>query len=142
MINDKHNDFAVAVASAAANLSTCAKLHVGAVLMRDGSILATGYNGAPRGRPHCNERDPLASHHEWSELNEIHAEMNCIACAVRNGTNITGAWLYITHAPCLMCAKLIVAVGITRVIYTNWHPKGEAGVTFLANNNVRINNNN
>lgn len=100
---------------------TCSRASVGCVVALDGRICSTGYNGAPRGLPHCD--------HQVTELSidgqpqdmacrtSTHAEANAIAFAARNGVALDGAVLYTTMAPCLACAMLIVNAGITRVIY-------------------------
>ncbi|HUW45124.1 MAG TPA: deaminase [Dehalococcoidia bacterium] len=93
--------------------STCQRLAVGAILVRDGRILSSGYNGAPRGLPHCN--------HHVSETEPctrtVHAEANAIAFAAKTGVETDGAELYCTHSPCNDCAKLMINAGISRFVY-------------------------
>lgn len=108
-----------------AGRSTCLRAAVGAVIVRDRSILATGYNGAPAGMPHCldvgclvyESRTP-AGDIEQNCFRTIHAEMNAIAQAARNGTSIHGADIYVTHTPCIHCFKALVNTGIKRVFYS------------------------
>lgn len=99
------------VANVVAGRSTCSRLHVGAVLARDGRILSTGYNGAPTGAEHCAHVDdqPCAT--------SVHAEANALVFAARHGVATDGAQLYATHAPCAGCAGLIVNAGIRAVVY-------------------------
>ena len=92
--------------------------------MRDRSILATGYNGAPAGMPHCldvgclvyESRTP-AGDVEKNCFRTIHAEINAIAQAARNGTRIDGADIYVTHTPCIHCFKTLVNTGVKRIFY-------------------------
>ena len=107
-----------------AERSTCTRAKVGAVIVRDKSILATGYNGAPAGLPHCidvgclvyTSRTP-AGDTEENCFRTIHAEINAIAQAARNGSSIQDADIYITHTPCIHCLKVLVNTGIRRVFY-------------------------
>ncbi len=93
-------------------------------MVRNRSILATGYNGAPAGMPHCLDVGCLIyeSRTPDGELEQncfrtIHAEVNAIAQAARNGTRIEGADIYVTHTPCIHCFKTLVNSGIKRVFY-------------------------
>ena len=104
--------------------STCPRAAVGAVLVRDRSILATGYNGSPSGLPHCDDVGCLVYHstdpdgaEEVNCFRTIHAEINAIAQAASNGTAIRGADIYITHSPCYHCGKVLINVGINRIHY-------------------------
>lgn len=99
------------VAEAIARRGTCARLQVGAVLARDGRVLATGRNGAPSGLPHCEHN----THEPCTE--SVHAEANAVAFAARTGGGAYGATLYLTHAPCLACSGLLINAGIARVVY-------------------------
>ncbi len=107
-----------------AERSTCARAKVGAVIVRDKNILATGYNGAPAGLPHCTDVGCLIyqSRTPSGEIEEncfrtIHAEINAIAQAAKNGASIRDADIYITHTPCIHCLKVLVNTGIRRVYY-------------------------
>jgi dCMP deaminase len=107
-----------------ADRSTCKRAKVGAVIVRDKSILATGYNGSPAGLPHCTEVGCLIyeSRTPTGEVEEncfrtIHAEINAIAQAARNGSSIRDADIYITHTPCIHCFKVLINTGIKRVLY-------------------------
>lgn len=103
--------------------STCLRRQVGAVLVKDRQILATGYNGPPRGLPHCDEvgclRElkgiPSGERHELCR--GLHAEQNAIIQAANHGVAIGGATLYSTTHPCVICTKMIVNAGIQRVVY-------------------------
>jgi dCMP deaminase len=107
-----------------AERSTCARAKVGAVIVRDKNILATGYNGAPAGLPHCIDVGCLIyrSVNPYGEEEEncfrtIHAEINAIAQAAKNGASIRDAHIYITHSPCIHCFKVLINTGIKRIVY-------------------------
>ena len=107
-----------------ADRSTCNRAKVGAVFVRDKNILATGYNGAPAGLPHCLDVGCLIyeSRTPSGEIEEncfrcIHAEINAIAQAAKNGASIRDADIYITHTPCIHCLKVLINTGIRRVFY-------------------------
>jgi len=125
-----------------ATRSTCLRRSVGALIVRDKRILATGYNGAPSGLPHCLEvgclRDELGvPSGERQELcRGLHAEQNAIIQASLHGVSIKGGTIYVTLAPCVTCAKMIINAGIERVVYRDSYADqlamqmlGEAGVT-------------
>ena len=111
------------IASVVAKRSTCLRQHVGAVIVKDKRILATGYNGAPSGLPHCEEvgclRDRMSvPSGERQELcRGVHAEQNAIIQAAKFGISVDGGTLYSTHCPCITCAKIIINAGIKRVVY-------------------------
>jgi len=102
--------------------STCLRRKVGAVLVKDKNILATGYNGAPSGVRHCHEtgclRDQLGipSGEKHELCRGIHAEQNAIIQAAKLGVTIKGATLYCTILPCFICAKMIINSGIKKII--------------------------
>ncbi len=106
-----------------AKRSTCLRRQVGAVLVKDRNILATGYNGSPSGTRHCGEtgclrerlKVPSGERHELCR--GLHAEQNAIIQAAKHGTNIDGATLYCTTMPCIICSKMIINAGIRKVIY-------------------------
>jgi dCMP deaminase len=107
-----------------AERSTCTRAKVGAVIVRDKNILATGYNGAPAGMPHCIDAGCLVytSKTPTGEVEEncfrtIHAEINAIAQAAKNGASIRDADIYITHTPCIHCVKVLINTGIKRIFY-------------------------
>ena len=107
-----------------AERSTCQRAKVGAVIVRDKNILATGYNGAPAGMPHCIDVGCLIYESKTpnGEIEEncfrtIHAEINAIAQAAKNGSSIKDASIYITHTPCIHCLKVLVNTGIKNIYY-------------------------
>ena len=107
-----------------AERSTCTRAKVGALIARDKNILASGYNGSPAGLPHCTEVGCLVytSTTPDGEVTEncfrtIHAEINAIAQAAKNGSSIRDADIYITHTPCIQCFKVLINTGIRRIYY-------------------------
>ena len=111
-----------------ARRSTCLRRQVGAILVRDKRILTTGYNGAPRGLPHCSEvgclREetgvPPGERHELCR--GLHAEMNALLQAAVHGIRIEGATLYATTFPCSLCAKMLINCGAKRIVCTEDYP--------------------
>lgn len=116
------------IARVVATRSTCCRRQVGAVLVKNRQILATGYNGAPRGIRHCTERGCLreALGIESGQRHELcrglHAEQNAIIQAAYHGVEIRGAELYSTHYPCSLCAKMLVNIEIRRLWCTGGYP--------------------
>lgn len=107
-----------------ATRSTCLRRQVGAVLVRDKTILATGYNGAPRGLAHCGElggcyRDKMGIKpgEGYDKCRAVHAEQNAVAQAARVGVATEGSTLYVTTYPCGTCAKLAINAGVQRIVY-------------------------
>jgi dCMP deaminase len=107
-----------------AERSTCLRAKVGAVIVRDKNILATGYNGSPAGLPHCLDAGCLiyrsttpSGEEEENCFRTIHAEINAIAQAAKNGAGIRAADIYITHTPCIHCFKVLINTGVKRVFY-------------------------
>ncbi len=113
--------------------STCLRRRVGALLVRDRQILTSGYNGAPRGLPHCEEvgclRDaqsiPSGERHELCR--GLHAEQNAIIQAATHGVSLKGSTLYTTTHPCIICTKMIINAGIHRVVYREGYADELAG---------------
>jgi dCMP deaminase len=106
-----------------ATRSSCLRRQVGALLVKDRNILATGYNGVPSGISHCDmsgclrERLKVPSGERHELCRGLHAEQNAIIQAAKHGTNIDGATLYCTTMPCIICTKMIINAGIKKVIY-------------------------
>ncbi len=116
------------IAELVASRSTCLRRNVGAVIVKERRILATGYNGVPRGLVHCEERGCLReelniSSGEHQELcRGLHAEQNAIIQAAMYGISIQGSYIYCTNQPCITCAKMIINAGITRIFYQHDYP--------------------
>lgn len=107
------------IATELANLSKCVSHHVGCVIVKDGRIVSTGYNGTPSGYIECHQVHETCKdgHREWSAQYEIHAEMNAILFAARNGVSVQGSTLYSTLQPCWQCSKNIIQSGVKTIIY-------------------------
>jgi dCMP deaminase len=107
--------------------ATCPRRSVGAVIVRDKRILCTGYNGAPRGLPHCPEG---GGENDWPKgclraghcIRALHAEQNALLQCAMMGIACEGSTIYVTCQPCNNCAKMIINAGITRVIYEGDYP--------------------
>ena len=116
------------LANQVATRTTCMRRGVGAVIVKERRILATGYNGVPAGLAHCAETGclrqqlgvPSGQRHEICR--GLHAEQNAIIQAAKLGVSIQDATLYCTHQPCVICAKMIVNSGISRVVYREGYP--------------------
>lgn len=132
------DDYFMAVARLAAARSTCDRLRAGAVLVKDRRILATGYNGAPPGLPHC---DGEAGHlmEEGHCIRTVHSEENCVLqAAALGGISCQGSTVYSTHTPCYHCLKKLIVAGVKRVVtgsfyrFSDDHKKAmqDAGITF------------
>lgn len=104
------DDYFMDLAVKAASRSTCALRHVGAVLVRDRVLLSAGYNGVPRGLPHCNHKDPKNEKCPTS----VHAEINALLFSTGRDR---GKTIYTTTAPCLDCAKALINYRIEEVVY-------------------------
>ena len=133
------------MAELTAKRSTCLRRHVGAVIVQDKHIIATGYNGAPKGLEHCGERKegclreqleiPSGEKHELCRA--LHAEQNAIIQAATLGQSVEGATIYITHQPCVICAKMIINAGISRIVVKEGYPD-ELSVEILGEAGLRI----
>lgn len=116
------------IARLVARRSTCLRRQVGAVMVKEKNILATGYNGTPSGITHCAEtgclreqlKVPSGERHELCR--GLHAEQNAIIQAARHGVNISGATLFCTNSPCIICTKMLINAGIQRVVYLDGYP--------------------
>lgn len=133
----------IKIATELATASKCVSKQVGAVIVKDGRILSTGYNGTPAGFTNCNDHwkgEYTSDHHEWSKTYEIHAEMNAIIWAARKGISIEGATIYVTLEPCSECSKNLIASGIKRIVYAKEyeHTHSSTISKFLEDNGVRI----
>ena len=118
----------MSIAKLVATRSTCLRRKVGAVLVKDKRILATGYNGAPTGLSHCEEvgclRERLkvkpGERHELCR--GLHAEQNVITQAAYHGVSTKGTTLYSTHMPCIICSKMLINAGVEKVLYLEGYP--------------------
>jgi dCMP deaminase len=107
------------IARVVSSRSTCDRKFVGAVIVRDKTILSTGYNGSIRGMPHCTEVGHMME--DGHCVATIHAESNAILQAAKNGVAIDGASIYVTASPCWNCFKQVANAGIRRIVYGEFY---------------------
>ena len=147
------------MAQLVAQQSTCCRLKVGAVLVKDNRVISMGFNGVASKQEHCEDifkriyeekyknkfatlEDFLKSkefydmHGQFSNDNELHAEQNAILFAAKNGISTRGAHIYITLSPCTHCAKIITAAGIEKVYFSELYDRSQEGVNLLKKNNI------
>ncbi|MDT8421120.1 MAG: cytidine/deoxycytidylate deaminase family protein [Desulfuromonadales bacterium] len=122
------DEYFMQIAKLVSSRSTCTRRQVGAVLVKDKNILATGYNGVPSGITHCEVtgclreqlKVPSGERHELCR--GLHAEQNAIIQAAKHGINIDDATLYCTDSPCIICSKMLINAGVRRVTYLRGYP--------------------
>lgn len=107
------------IAQVVSSRSTCPRKFVGSVIVRDKTILSTGYNGSIRGMPHCSDEGHMMENGHC--VATIHAEANAIIQSAKNGVNIDGATIYVTASPCWNCFKQIANSGIRRICYGEFY---------------------
>jgi len=137
------DEYFMEIANVVSKRSTCLRHKNGAVLVRGNHIISTGYNGAPRGLPHCEEvgclreknNVPSGERHELCR--GAHAEANAIVQAALHGINTEGSSMYSTHQPCSFCAKLIINAGVREVVYVFPYPDPLA-LSLLGNAGIRL----
>ena len=121
MIDKRINwhEYFMKIAEQVATRSTCDRKHIGAVIVRDKTILSTGYNGSLRGASHCDE----VGHDMENEhcVRTVHAEANAVAQAAKNGVALDDSEIYVTASPCLSCFKLVANCGINTIYYKEFY---------------------
>jgi len=124
------------IAARVAELSSARRLRVGAIIVRDDRIISLGYNGMPAGWDNnCEKESEDGTLTTRPEV--LHAESNCISKVARSTESALGADLFVTHSPCLECAKLIYQSGIHRVYYGTQY-RSDSGVRFLLQSNIQV----
>lgn len=124
------------IAQRVAQLSSARRLQVGAIIVRDDRILSIGYNGMPAGWDNnCETEQEDGTLKTRPEV--LHAESNCISKVARSTESAAGADLFVTHSPCLECAKLIYQSGIHRVYYGTQY-RSDSGVRFLSQSGIQV----
>jgi dCMP deaminase len=113
------HEYFMNIATEVATRSTCDRKHVGAVIVRDKTILSTGYNGSVRGLPHCDDAGHMME--DGHCVATIHAEANAIIQAAKNGVRVDGAEIYITASPCWNCFKIVANAGIKNIYYGEFY---------------------
>lgn len=152
----------ISVTQQFARRSTCARLQTAAILVKDRRIVSLGYNGVVKDAEHCldywrtrynngaiqgdyetfesflKSDEFYREHHPWSVTNEIHGEQNAILYAGREGIPIRNTTLYTLYAPCINCAKVIIATGIVRVVYLHEYKRDTSGADFLRTHHIPV----
>jgi dCMP deaminase len=129
-------EYFMEIARVVSTRSSCLRRQVGAVVVKNRQILATGYNGVPRGLRHCDERGclrqqlgiPSGERHELCR--GLHAEQNAIVQAAYHGVAISGSQIYCTHQPCVVCAKMLVNADVVAVYFSGAYPDALAMEVF------------
>jgi len=137
------DEYFLEVAKLVSKRSTCLRRSVGAVLVKDKRILATGYNGAPRGLKHCIEigclrqklKIPSGERHELCRA--LHAEQNALIQASLYGISVKGSSLYATNQPCVICAKMLINAGIKEIVISQGYPDKMA-MEFLKQAKIKV----
>ena len=137
------DDYFMEIAQVVSKRSTCLRRSVGAVIVKNKQIVATGYNGTPKNLPHCEEtgclreqlKVPSGKMHELCR--GIHAEQNAVVQAAYHGVSVNGGTVYCTHQPCVICAKMIINSGIKRIVYRHGYPD-EFSMQLLSDAGVQV----
>ena len=138
------DEYFMRIAHVVSTRSNCLKRHVAALIVKDLRIVATGYNGTPRGTKNCNEggcprcASLTPSGTALEECLCSHAEENAITQAAYHGTSIREATIYTTFSPCLLCTKMIINSGIREVVYEADYPLGETAFRVLKEAGVKV----
>ena len=123
MENDKKrvdwDSYFMNIAREVSTRATCPRKHVGAVIVRNRTLLSTGYNSAIRGAPHCEDVGCMME--DGHCVRVVHAEANSIIQAAKNGVNVDGTTIYTLASPCWPCFKLIANAGIVRIVYSEFY---------------------
>ncbi len=129
------DEYFMNIAEQVATRSTCSRKHVGAVIVRDKTILSTGYNGSLRGAPHCDE----VGHDIENDhcVRTVHAEANAVSQAAKNGVRIDESEIYVTASPCLTCFKLVANSGIRTVYFKEFY-RDEKITAYAEQTGVRL----
>ena len=138
------DEYFMEMAELTAKRSTCLRRQVGAVIVKDRHVVASGYNGAPTGLAHCDELGgclrqqlnvPSGQRHELCRA--LHAEQNAIIQAATLGQSVEGATIYVTNQPCVICAKMLINAGIEKIIVKEGYPD-ELAVEILEEAGIKI----
>ncbi len=143
IVRPSWDEYFLEMAKLVAKRSTCLRRKVGAVLVKDKRILATGYNGAPRGLKHCIDigcmrqklKVPSGERHELCRA--LHAEQNALIQASLYGISVKGSSLYATNQPCVICAKMLINAGIQEIIIADGYPD-QLAMDFLKEAKIKV----
>ncbi|MCI4434176.1 MAG: cytidine/deoxycytidylate deaminase family protein [Thermoplasmata archaeon] len=134
------DEYFMRIAYLAASRSTCLRRKVGAVIVKDKHVIATGYNGPPSGLAHCEvtgciREDLGINSGERHELcRGLHAEQNAIIQAAVHGVSVKDSVIYVTNHPCVVCSKMIINAGIKEIIYSEGYPDDLAKLILIESN--------
>ena len=126
------DEYFMSVALLISSRSSCDRLHVGCVLVKNNRIISSGYNGFLTGVPH---ESCVVNNHEQ---NTVHAEQNCISDCAMRGVSCDNSVAYITHYPCVNCSKILVASGIKKVFYNEDYKNSEISTKILKRSNIDV----
>jgi len=137
------DEYFISIASLVARRSTCLRRQVGALIVKERRILATGYNGTPSGIKHCSQtgclreklKIPSGERHELCR--GLHAEQNALLQAALYGISVKDATFYITNQPCIICTKMIINAGIKEIVIADGYPDRMAG-EFLKEAGIKV----
>jgi dCMP deaminase len=145
MARPSWDEYFIGIMNAVATRATCDRARAGAVIVKNKRIITTGYVGAPRGLPHCDEAGHLFKRSIKPDGTETqncirttHAEMNAIVQAALHGVSLEGATLYSRMEPCIECAKAIISAGIVRVVCEKHYKDGELARDFFKQAGVEL----
>ncbi len=136
MMRPEWDIYFMKIAHVVALRSTCDRAFVGTVMVLDKRILTTGFNGSPAGLPHCDEAGHLII--DGHCVRTIHAEANAIIQAALHGVSTKGSTCYVTHFPCIQCAKMLINAGVVRIVYDQEYRIDENTLDFLQMANVEL----
>ena len=130
------DSYFIEMAVLASERATCERLKVGAILVKNKRVIATGYNGSPSNSPHCIDVGcKIVDNHC---VRTIHAEQNALFQCARYGVSSEGATIYCTHFPCLLCTKSIIQAGISEVVYLNDYKNDNYAIELLQEAGIKI----
>lgn len=148
LMANKYDKLFMKIAGDLAEMSHCCRVQVGAVIVREGRIISTGWNGTPPGHQNCDDyfaaKHGVPPHAVDSELHsefteyEVHAETNALLFAARHGMKVDGATIYTTTSPCLDCGKAIITAGIKRVVFKELYDRDQRSLAFMEENGVEV----
>ena len=122
----------MAISVLAAKRSSCSRLHVGCVIVKNNRILATGYNGFLKGAPHVSR--VVNGHEQFT----VHAEQNAICDSASRGVSLQDSTAYVTHQPCINCLKLLIASGITEIKFLHEYKSGSLTTEMALENKIKL----
>ena len=130
------DEYFLRMALLASERATCQRLKVGAVIVKNKNVLATGYNGSASGEVHCIDEGCLMR--DGHCIRTIHAEQNALLQCAKHGFNVNGASIYVTHFPCLHCTKSLVTVGIREIVYLNDYRNDEYALYLIERSGIKL----